>query len=76
MSEHKLRRRWRRKHVAAHFSVNIRTVDGWAKRGVIPKPHYMPDSKLPLWFADEFEKIDEAITAALKGRASGTAPRQ
>jgi hypothetical protein len=43
----------RRRHLADHFGVNIRTVDAWARRGVIPPPQYLEGSEIPFWFADE-----------------------
>jgi hypothetical protein len=55
-----LRKRVRRAALAKLFDVNIRTVDGWAKRGVIPAPHYLPGSKIPLWFEDEIPNIENA----------------
>jgi hypothetical protein len=47
------RRRIRRRGLANHFGVDIRTVDAWAKRGVIPAPHYLEGSIIPFWFVDE-----------------------
>ena len=47
------RRRIRRRGLANHFGVDIRTVDAWAKRGVIPGPHYLEGSIIPFWFVDE-----------------------
>jgi hypothetical protein len=57
MHEHKTRQRWRRKAVAEHFGVNIRTVDLWVKRGVIKPPLYLPGSPIPFWFVDELPGI-------------------
>jgi phage terminase Nu1 subunit (DNA packaging protein) len=48
-----MRKRIRRQALAELFGVNIRTVDFWAKNGVIPKPHYLEGSRTPLWYADE-----------------------
>jgi hypothetical protein len=56
MDEHKTRKRWRRKVLAERFSVNERTIDGWARRGVIPAPHYLEGSPIPFWFDDEIEQ--------------------
>jgi hypothetical protein len=53
MHQHKLRKRWRRKSLAQHFDVKIRTIDGWVRRGVLPKPHYLEGSPLPFWYDDE-----------------------
>jgi hypothetical protein len=50
-----MRKRIRRHGLAEHFDVNIRTIDAWARRGVLPAPHYLPGSKVPLWFVDEVE---------------------
>jgi hypothetical protein len=47
------RKRIRRRGLADAFKVNIRTIDDWAKRGVIPPPHYFPGSVIPFWFEDE-----------------------
>jgi len=49
----KLRRRVRRHELAEQFSVNIRTIDAWAKTGALPAPHYMAGSRVPLWYEDE-----------------------
>jgi hypothetical protein len=54
------RRRIRRRGIANHFGVDIRTVDGWAKRGVIPAPHYLEGSPIPFWFTDE--TVDRPLT--------------
>jgi len=51
-----MRKRIRRRELAEQFSVNIRTIDAWAKTGALPKPHYLPGSRVPLWYADEVEK--------------------
>jgi hypothetical protein len=51
--QQKLRKRIRRRGLAEHFKVNIRTIDDWAKRGVIPPPHYLEGSVIPYWFTDE-----------------------
>jgi hypothetical protein len=47
------RRRIRRAKLAEHFDVDIRTIDAWAKKGVIPAPHYLEGSGIPFWFVDE-----------------------
>jgi phage terminase Nu1 subunit (DNA packaging protein) len=54
------RKRIRRGKLAELFCVNIRTIDGWAKRGVIPAPHYMPGSRIPLWFEDQIPNLKDA----------------
>jgi len=55
------RRRIRRRGIANHFNVDIRTVDAWAKRGVvIPAPHYLDGSTIPFWFCDE--TVDRPLT--------------
>jgi hypothetical protein len=54
------RRRIRRRGIANHFGIDIRTVDAWAKRGVIPPPHYLDGSVIPFWFCDE--TIDRPLT--------------
>ena len=48
-----MRKRIRRAELAEHFSVDKRTIDAWSKRGVIPAPHYLEGSPIPLWFVDE-----------------------
>jgi hypothetical protein len=48
-----MRRRIRRRELAEQFSVNIRTIDAWAKTGALPKPHYLPGSRVPLWYVDD-----------------------
>jgi hypothetical protein len=53
MHEHKTRKRWRRKALAELFGVNERTIDGWAKKGTLPAPHYLDGSPIPFWFDDE-----------------------
>jgi len=50
------RKRIRRRGLAGHYDVNIRTVDSWAKRGVIPAPHYLEGSRIPFWFEDELDR--------------------
>jgi len=54
-----MRKRIRRHGLAEHFDVDIRTIDAWAKKGVIPKPHYLEGSQIPFWFCDE--TIDRPI---------------
>jgi hypothetical protein len=51
--QRKPRKRIRRRGLSEHFKVNIRTVDDWARRGVIAPPHYLPGSAIPYWFEDE-----------------------
>ena len=51
-----MRKRIRRQALAELFGVNIRTIDHWAKHGVIPKPHYLKGSRVPLWYDDEIDK--------------------
>jgi len=51
-----MRKRIRRQVLAELFGVNIRTVDYWAKHGVIPKPHYLEGSRVPFWYDDEIDK--------------------
>jgi len=53
MHEQKTRKRWRRKALAELFGVNDRTIDGWAKKGILPPPHYLDGSPIPFWFDDE-----------------------
>ncbi len=48
-----MRKRIRRRGLAEHFDVNIRTIDAWAKDGVLPRPHYLKGSTIPFWFVDE-----------------------
>lgn len=48
-----MRQRIRRHGLDEHFDVDIRTIDAWAKRGVIPLPHYLPGSYIPFWYVDE-----------------------
>jgi hypothetical protein len=48
-----MRKRIRRHDLAEHFSVDIRTIDAWAKKGVLPEPHYLEGSHIPFWFTDE-----------------------
>jgi hypothetical protein len=47
------RKRIRRRRLAEHFGVNIRTIDGWVRRKVLAPPHYLEGSKIPFWFEDE-----------------------
>jgi len=47
------RKRIRRAKLAELFGVHIRTVDYWAKHGIIPAPHYLVGSRVPLWYRDE-----------------------
>jgi predicted DNA-binding transcriptional regulator AlpA len=53
-----MRKRIRRAALAELFQVGIRTIDAWVKQGTLPQPHYLPGSRVPLWFADEIDKID------------------
>jgi hypothetical protein len=48
-----MRKRIRRRGLADHFSVDIRTIDAWARKGIIPQPHYLEGSGIPFWFVDE-----------------------
>jgi len=48
-----MRKRIRRHGLAEHFDVDIRTIDSWAKKGILPKPHYLEGSQIPFWFVDE-----------------------
>ena len=48
-----MRKRIRRYELADHFSVDVRTIDSWARKGVIPPPHYLEGSGIPFWFVDE-----------------------
>jgi hypothetical protein len=43
----------RRKKLAELFSVNVRTIDGWVKRKILPPPHYFEGSPIPFWYDDE-----------------------
>ena len=53
-----MRKRVRRRDIADAFKLNVRTApDSWVKRGIIPPPHYMPGSKIPLWFEDEIDGL-------------------
>jgi hypothetical protein len=56
------RKRIRRAALAEVFGVNIRTIDLWAKTGTLPSPHYLPGSKVPLWFVDEIPNTAEQAT--------------
>jgi hypothetical protein len=53
MREHKVRKRWRRKRLAEHFDVNIRTIDLWVKKRILPPPHYLKGSPIPFWYEDQ-----------------------
>jgi hypothetical protein len=57
MHEHKTRKRWRRKKLAELFGVTDRTIDGWAKRGILPPPHYLPGSPIPFWHDEEVAAV-------------------
>ena len=48
-----MRQRVRRYTLAEHFCVDVRTIDAWARKGVIPPPHYLPGSRVPFWYQDE-----------------------
>jgi hypothetical protein len=61
MTEHKTRKRWRRKALAELFGVNDRTIDGWAKKGILPPPHYLAGSPIPFWDDAEIAKITTTI---------------
>jgi hypothetical protein len=52
-----MRKRIRRRDIADAFRVNIRTPDGWVKRGIIPPPHYYEGSNIPFWFEDEIDGL-------------------
>jgi hypothetical protein len=47
------RKRIRRAKLAELFGVHIRTIDYWAKHGIIPAPHYLAGSVIPFWWSDE-----------------------
>jgi hypothetical protein len=47
------RKRIRRAELAELFGVHIRTIDYWAKHGIIPPPHYLAGSVIPLWYRDQ-----------------------
>jgi len=47
--ERKVCKRWRRKALAEYYDVNVRTIDGWAKKGILPPPKYLPGSVIPFW---------------------------
>ena len=59
--DRKVRKRWRRKALAEHFDVSVRTIDAWWKGDpkkpdkvrVLPPPHYLEGSIIPFWFVDE-----------------------
>jgi hypothetical protein len=59
-----MRKRIRRQALAELFGVNIRTIDHCAKHGVIPKPHYLEGSRVPLWYADEIPEDKQPEQAA------------
>jgi hypothetical protein len=48
-----MRQRIRRHSLAEHFDVDIRTIDAWSKKGVLPRPHYLTGSPIPYWYTDE-----------------------
>ena len=54
------RKRIRRAALAELFNVNIRTIDAWSKHGTLPAPHYLPGSRVPLWFEDEIPNTKRA----------------
>jgi hypothetical protein len=60
MIKHKLSKRWRRKSLAQLFDVNVRTIDGWVRRGVLPPPHYLPGSPLPFWHDDQIVALNQS----------------
>jgi hypothetical protein len=47
--DRKARKRWRRRALAEYYDVNVRTIDSWAKKGILPKPKYLPGSVIPFW---------------------------
>lgn len=51
-----MRKRVRRRGLAEIFQVNIRTIDSWVRRGVIPRPHYLKGSAVPFWFQDQIDR--------------------
>jgi len=65
---HEPRRRIRRRGLADHFSVDIRTIDAWVRRGVIPAPHYLAGSVIPFWFTDE--TIDRPAHQSQSGKSA------
>jgi hypothetical protein len=70
-----MRKRIRRRGLAERFDVNIRTIDAWAKRGVISKPHYLEGSEIPFWYEDEFdETVDRPFENSGKRRISEDKP--
>jgi hypothetical protein len=57
MHENEIRKRWRRKRLAEFFDVNPRTIDLWARTGVIPPAHYLAGSSIPFWYDDEISAV-------------------
>jgi hypothetical protein len=51
-----MRKRIRRAALAEQFCVNVRTIDAWSKTGALPPPHYMPGSRMPMWYEDEIDR--------------------
>lgn len=64
-----MRKRIRRRDLADAFKVNIRTVDDWAKRGVISPPHYLEGSVIPYWYEDEIDRR-ATVTANQSNRSA------
>jgi hypothetical protein len=54
----KLRRRWRRKALAAHWGVSERTIDRMARDGRLGPPLYPGGSRWPTW-SDEQRRVAE-----------------
>jgi predicted DNA-binding transcriptional regulator AlpA len=56
----------RKKRVADRYGVVERTVDRWVELNRLPKPVYLPGSRIPLFAEDELDEHDRRATARLR----------
>jgi predicted DNA-binding transcriptional regulator AlpA len=56
------RRFLRKQHVAQRYGVDVRSIDRMALDGRIPKPRYLPGSRLPLWAEHELAAHERRAT--------------
>ena len=53
----------RKKGVAGRYGVDERTIDRWVGLGRLPKPMYLPGSRIPLFAEDGLDEHDRLATA-------------
>jgi predicted DNA-binding transcriptional regulator AlpA len=56
----------RKRSVADRYGVSERTVDRWVDLGRLPKPVYLPGSRIPLFAEDGLDEHDRRATTRLR----------